>query len=160
MNRIVVIEDDPTIRRGLADNLRANAYEVTTAANGEDGYRMVLEFGERTARVQQAVLGFSWLDGETLAVGLALEAALGEAVGVTTSGVYEYVCDLLQEVGLPTELDGEIDSGRFFENAARLAGLEGAGYALLSDVGRVAGSPESGWVHDIADETVHSVVFG
>jgi DNA-binding response OmpR family regulator len=43
MNRIVVIEDDPTILRGLADNLRAESYDVMTAANGEDGYRIVRE---------------------------------------------------------------------------------------------------------------------
>src|SRR5262245_54216053 len=41
MNRIVVIEDDPAIRRGLADNLRKQSYVVLAAADGEDGYRMV-----------------------------------------------------------------------------------------------------------------------
>src|SRR5262245_38151451 len=43
MNRIVVIEDDPAIRRGLADNLRAESYDVLTASDGEDGYRLVRE---------------------------------------------------------------------------------------------------------------------
>src|SRR6478672_147282 len=43
MNRIVVIEDDPAILRGLATSLRAESYDVRTAANGGDGYRMVRE---------------------------------------------------------------------------------------------------------------------
>src|SRR5215510_6208906 len=43
MNRIVVIEDDPAIRRGLADNLRLESYDVLTAADGETGYRLVRE---------------------------------------------------------------------------------------------------------------------
>src|SRR5262245_4509468 len=43
MNRIVVIEDDPAIRRGLADNLRLQSYDVLTAADGEAGYRLVRE---------------------------------------------------------------------------------------------------------------------
>jgi len=43
MNRIVVIEDDPAILRGLADNLRLESYDVLTAANGEVGYRLVRE---------------------------------------------------------------------------------------------------------------------
>ncbi len=43
MNRIVVIEDDPAILRGLADNLRLVSYEVLTAADGEAGYRLVRE---------------------------------------------------------------------------------------------------------------------
>lgn len=43
MNRIVVIEDDPAIRRGLSDQLRVESYDVLTAGNGEDGYRLVRE---------------------------------------------------------------------------------------------------------------------
>ncbi|HZI51388.1 MAG TPA: response regulator, partial [Terriglobia bacterium] len=43
MNRIVVIEDDPAILRGLADNLRMEPYEVLTAVDGSDGFRVVCE---------------------------------------------------------------------------------------------------------------------
>src|SRR5215831_12187012 len=43
MNRVVVIEDDPAILRGLADVLRAESYDVATAADGEAGYRLALE---------------------------------------------------------------------------------------------------------------------
>lgn len=41
MSRILIIEDDPAISRGLADNLRFESHEVATAADGEDGYRMI-----------------------------------------------------------------------------------------------------------------------
>jgi sigma-B regulation protein RsbU (phosphoserine phosphatase) len=41
MNRIVVIEDDPAILRGLADNLRLESYDVATATDGTSGYRLV-----------------------------------------------------------------------------------------------------------------------
>src|SRR5262245_10327464 len=41
MNRIVVIEDDPAILRGLSVNLRSQSYEVSSAADGEEGYRLV-----------------------------------------------------------------------------------------------------------------------
>jgi DNA-binding response OmpR family regulator len=37
MSVILVIEDDPAILRGLADNLKFESYEVRTATNGEDG---------------------------------------------------------------------------------------------------------------------------
>ena len=43
MNRIVVIEDDPAILRGLADNLCMEPYEVLTSADGSDGFRIVCE---------------------------------------------------------------------------------------------------------------------
>ena len=34
MSRILVIEDDPAILRGLADNLKFESHEVLTAADG------------------------------------------------------------------------------------------------------------------------------
>jgi len=43
MNRIVVIEDDPAILQGLEATLRSESYDVFTAEDGEDGYRLVQE---------------------------------------------------------------------------------------------------------------------
>jgi DNA-binding response OmpR family regulator len=38
MNKVLVIEDDAAILRGLVDNLVHEGYEVVTATNGEAGY--------------------------------------------------------------------------------------------------------------------------
>jgi DNA-binding response OmpR family regulator len=43
MTRLLVIEDDPAILRGLTDNLRFEAYDVVTAPDGETGYRLIHE---------------------------------------------------------------------------------------------------------------------
>ncbi len=43
MSRIVVVEDDPAILRGLTDNLRHESYEVLTATDGEAGYGLIRE---------------------------------------------------------------------------------------------------------------------
>jgi DNA-binding response OmpR family regulator len=43
MSTILVIEDEPAILRGLADNLKFESYEVLTAADGEAGYRALRE---------------------------------------------------------------------------------------------------------------------
>jgi DNA-binding response OmpR family regulator len=40
MTKVLVVEDDPAILRGLADNLRFEGYIVVTAADGESGYQM------------------------------------------------------------------------------------------------------------------------
>ncbi|NNM04568.1 MAG: response regulator transcription factor [Gemmatimonadetes bacterium] len=45
MSRILVIEDDAAILRGLKDNLVAESYEVLTAEDGEEGYRLAREEG-------------------------------------------------------------------------------------------------------------------
>jgi DNA-binding response OmpR family regulator len=41
MSRILVIEDDPAILRGLALSLQREAYEVLTAADGESGFSLL-----------------------------------------------------------------------------------------------------------------------
>ena len=43
MSRILVIEDEAAILRGLKDNLAAESYEVITAADGAEGYRLSQE---------------------------------------------------------------------------------------------------------------------
>jgi DNA-binding response OmpR family regulator len=43
MSRILVVEDDAAILRGLRDNLAAESYEVITAADGAEGYRLARE---------------------------------------------------------------------------------------------------------------------
>lgn len=41
MSRVLIIEDEPAILRGLADILRFESYEVLTAADGETGFEML-----------------------------------------------------------------------------------------------------------------------
>jgi len=43
LSRILVVEDDPAILRGLSETLMRESYEVLTAADGETGYRLVRE---------------------------------------------------------------------------------------------------------------------
>lgn len=41
MSRILVVDDEPAILRGLADNLKRELHEVLTAADGETGYQLI-----------------------------------------------------------------------------------------------------------------------
>jgi DNA-binding response OmpR family regulator len=43
MSVILVVEDEPAILRGLADNLKFESYDVLTATDGEAGYRLLKE---------------------------------------------------------------------------------------------------------------------
>ena len=43
MSRILVVEDDPAILRGLTDNLAFESHEVIAATDGETGYRLIRE---------------------------------------------------------------------------------------------------------------------
>jgi DNA-binding response OmpR family regulator len=41
MSLVLVIEDEPAILRGLADNLKFESYDVVTAADGESGFELL-----------------------------------------------------------------------------------------------------------------------
>src|SRR5215510_5319931 len=43
MSRILIIDDEPALLRGLADNLKRELHDVLTAADGESGYRLIKE---------------------------------------------------------------------------------------------------------------------
>jgi DNA-binding response OmpR family regulator len=43
MSRILVVEDDAALLRGLRDNLEAESHEVLSAADGEEGWRLSRE---------------------------------------------------------------------------------------------------------------------
>ena len=43
MSRILVVEDEPALLRGLADNLTRELHDVCTAADGETAYRLIKE---------------------------------------------------------------------------------------------------------------------
>ena len=43
MSRILVVEDDPAILRGLRDNLALESHDVLTATDGEMAHRLVVE---------------------------------------------------------------------------------------------------------------------
>jgi len=43
MTKVLIVEDDPAILRGLKDNLRAESYDVLTAVDGEAGLRLTTE---------------------------------------------------------------------------------------------------------------------
>ncbi len=42
MARILIIEDEPEMARGLRDNFEFDGHEVIAAADGEEGLRMAL----------------------------------------------------------------------------------------------------------------------
>ncbi|MEX1045919.1 MAG: response regulator transcription factor [Actinomycetota bacterium] len=43
MTKVLVVDDEPQIRRALRTSLQANSYEVVTAANGEEALERVVE---------------------------------------------------------------------------------------------------------------------
>lgn len=67
MTRVLVVDDEPQIRRALATNLRARGYDVDLAATGEEALRLA---AEHRPDVVVLDLGLPGIDGIAVVQGL------------------------------------------------------------------------------------------
>jgi 3-dehydroquinate synthase len=131
----------------------AKCVELKKAVVEEDeldltGRRAILNFGHTIGHALETLSGFEMLHGEAVSVGMAIEARIGERIGVTESGTAEQVLGYLRAAGLPVDLDEAFDARSIVE-AIRLdkkATRDGVSLSLLSRIGEcklVSGVPES-----------------
>ena len=79
-----------------AQVVEEDEYETT-------GRRAILNFGHTIGHAIERLTGYGpVLHGEAIAVGMTLEAELGEALGITQGGTALQVSDMLTRHGLPT----------------------------------------------------------
>lgn len=92
---------ETVVRRCLelkADVVRDDPFERT-------GRRAILNYGHTIGHAIEAALGYGGiLHGEAVAIGMVLEARLGEALGETPGETTVAVCRALASAGLPTAL--------------------------------------------------------
>ena len=108
----------------------------------EGGIRRNLNFGHTLGHAIESESGYSLLHGEAIAIGMVLEALLGERLGVTAAGTVERLRDAVARAGLPCRLPGTLEANRILaatrgDKKAREGVVE---YALIAEIGRaVAG---------------------
>lgn len=143
------------IRRSLEIKAR-----VVETDEREAGYRKVLNFGHTVAHALEASTGYELLHGEAVAIGMVVEARLGERVGITRKGTAERVARVLEAARLPMELPAGVPPDTFFRALSLDKKREGGvvEYTLLAEIGRVAQGP--GFAHPVPDEVVREVLFG
>lgn len=135
--------------------------EVVRADPHERGRRQVLNAGHTVAHALERETGFALLHGEAVAIGLVVEARLGERLGTTRAGTAHALESALGGAGLPTAIPPGLDPARLVD-AMRLDKKSRGGrlaFALLQDIGVPAGGEERGW-STVADDAVVRDVLG
>jgi 3-dehydroquinate synthase len=108
----------------------------------EGGIRRTLNFGHTLGHAIESESGYSLLHGEAIAVGMVLEAQLGERLGITAPGTALRLRDTVERAGLPHAVPRQLDAHRVLsatrgDKKAREGIVE---YALIAEIGRaVAG---------------------
>lgn len=124
----------------------------------ESGLREILNFGHTYGHALEAASGYGLGHGSAVAVGMVLEALLGEALGVTEPGTADRLRQALGSFGLPCTpprgLDAEAALGFLALDKKARGGAPR--FVLLRRVGEVSRS--GGWSRPVPEDEVRRVL--
>jgi 3-dehydroquinate synthase len=120
----------------------------------EGGIRRNLNFGHTLGHAIESESGYRMLHGEAIAIGMVLEAQLGERLGVTAPGTSDRLRDTLTHAELPVSIPKDLAARRILsatrgDKKAREGVTE---YALVAEIGRAIAGVRA------PDETVLQVL--
>ena len=153
-------------KRDLAalERVVTRSVEIKAAVVASDerdaGRRALLNFGHTIGHAVEATNGYSLLHGEAIAVGMALEAALAERVGVAEPGTRDGITRLLERFNLPVTLprggrSEELVAAMRHDKKRRGNDLH---FALPRRIGEMNGDVRSGWTTAIPEDIVREVL--
>jgi 3-dehydroquinate synthase len=127
--------------------------EIVNADPREAGRRKVLNFGHTLGHAIESASEYTMSHGEAIAVGMSLEARLGESIGVTKRGTADAVDSAIRAAGLP--LSHTFDPADLLrrtrgDKKVRAGNVE---YALPSEIGGFGS-----WTTPVDDAAVLSVL--
>lgn len=125
----------------------------------EGGLRKILNFGHTLGHAIEAESEYRLLHGEAVAIGMTLESALAERIGVAARGTAARVRACVARAGLPTERPPTFAPEHILartraDKKARAGAVE---YALPSRVGAMAGAATE-WSVRVSDDDVLAVL--
>lgn len=160
-------EDLTEVREGLLEAvpelaLRAvlRSVEIKASIVGEDeregGVRQILNFGHTLGHAFEAASGYALGHGSAVALGMVIEARVGERLGVTEAGTAERLAAALD--GVLPDASGAVPWHALerYLRADKKARRGRPRYVLLRRIGEV--DPGAGWSHEIDDALVLEAV--
>jgi 3-dehydroquinate synthase len=153
--------DSTALQRLIVRSVEIKA-DVVGRDEREAGQRKMLNFGHTLGHAVEALSGYRLLHGEAVAIGMVLEARLGERLGVTAPGTAERLVQLLSAAGLPTERPEQMAPGAVVDatrsdKKARRGRVE---YSLIEKIGAASAGPDGRWGWAVEDEAVKEILKG
>jgi 3-dehydroquinate synthase len=133
--------------------------EVVQRDEREGGVRKILNFGHTLGHAVEAESGYRLLHGEAVAIGMVLESALAERIGVAEPGTSGRIRSAVERAGLPVIRPSAMSPERLLaltrtDKKARGGSAE---YALPARIGEMAGA-RSGWGIRVCDDDVLAIL--
>jgi 3-dehydroquinate synthase len=133
--------------------------DVVRRDEREGGVRKILNFGHTLGHAIEAESGYRLLHGEAVAIGMVLESALAERIGVAEPGTARRVRAAVERAGLPAARPSAMAPERLLaltrtDKKARGGAAE---YALPARIGAMSGA-RSGWGVRVSDADVLAIL--
>ncbi len=131
---------------------------VVSKDERESGLRKILNFGHTLGHAVETAAGYALPHGSCVALGMVLEARVGEQLGITRKGTSETVARMVGLLELPSELPPGLDPQRVLKlTHSDERGRKGRPrYVLLAELGKVV--PSDDWGQDVPDEVVLEIL--
>jgi 3-dehydroquinate synthase len=149
--------DERGLTELISESVRIKA-SVVARDERESGLRKVLNFGHTIGHAIESVSNYKLLHGEAVAIGMALESALAERIGVAKPGTSNAIREALNAIGLPATFPAldpaAVLAATKSDKKARAGRVE---YALPAKIGSMAGEA-SEWSIAVDDGAVREVL--
>ena len=158
-HRAVLARDAGVLERVVSRSVEIKA-DVVAADEREAGRRATLNFGHTVGHAIEATSKFAVLHGEAVAIGMAYEARLAEALAIAQRGTGERIRGALERYGLPRELPDpaavpELLAAMQVDKKARAGTLR---FALPRAIGSMHGDVPTGWTVAAPEDMVRRVL--
>jgi 3-dehydroquinate synthase len=153
-------DPEPTVRM-VARSVEIKA-GVVSRDEREGGVREILNFGHTLGHGLEAASDYGLPHGSAVAMGMVLEARLGEELGVTREGTARRLASALQAVELPVEPPAQLDIGRILDHLKvdKKAREGRPRFVLLAETGRVdpPGGGTTSWSRPVSLDRVRNLL--
>jgi 3-dehydroquinate synthase len=126
--------------------------KVVSEDERESGLRAVLNFGHTIGHAIERVDGYAGSHGRAVALGMVLEARVGELLGRTAPGTSDELRDALDRLRIP--LSARLDAGALIEamRSDKKGRRSEPRFVLLDRIGEVRSG--DGWTHSVPNDIV------
>ena len=160
-HQAVMDKDADTLEQVVSRSVEIKA-AVVAADEGEAGRRATLNFGHTVGHAIEATAKFAVLHGEAVAIGMAYEARLAEALEVAEPGTADRIRALLERYGLPLDLPesatpDDLVAAMQPDKKARAGAVR---FALPRAIGAMHGGAKTGWTVAAPERLVKEILGG
>lgn len=135
--------------------------EIVARDPQERGERARLNFGHTIAHALERLNGYTLRHGFAVAIGMVVEAAIGEYIGVSEPDTALALRHALQTFRLPTSLNHDLDPDALISAAAtdKKARAQQLRFSLIRKPGASARTDAGDWTHPVDPVTLRAVLL-